>query len=492
MALRPGEARGRGIAVFPFLKTSEPISLGNFTFRSTDDVSELSEGDSAHVKEVADMLFLQDDLRIRTASYAILPAIDLDETGQCLRELQHLQAIVAYCYSAPDPTLGDPFLSFEHASLAIFSPEPVSMYLVRPEPGAEKRVPDSILAPDFSHHVQGYYGRYNFRHPFWVVKGSRYYSPVPQIGLNIGQDLNHDLSRCFGGAPQHHLLPGLLRQPTTATVDRVLAALIWYNRANSLRSDNDTSIMDLAIAFETLLALPKGAKTDRFIDAVSLLLGRVPRLDLWAEQFYDARSTVAHEGRAQLIRFVPTNAKNPANGPLYLPLLAYGRQIFQLCVGTLLFGANLGVRAGLQEKLVTNQERFQFICKTLDDNSSTMVDRFAGIAETVDSIELHRFVPETGLLIKTIVAAVQRAGKCLLSCSDSLKLLFKQRLENLATVPQSMDCFEALILSCFHRDTNICSFPRLLGGGSDATTSIFSGRFGGTLRAGLAGSPEQG
>jgi hypothetical protein len=54
------------------------------------------------------------------------------------------------------------------------------------------------------------------------------------------------------------------------------------------------------------------------------------------------------------------------------------------------------------------------------------------------------------------------------------------------------DIAELLILSCFHRDTNVCSFPRLLGGGSDATTSIFSERFGGTLRAGLAGSPEQG
>jgi hypothetical protein len=74
MTLRPGEARGRAIAVFPFLKTSEPVRLGDFTFRSTDDTTDLSREDSDHVREVADMLFLQDDLRIRSAAYAMLPA----------------------------------------------------------------------------------------------------------------------------------------------------------------------------------------------------------------------------------------------------------------------------------------------------------------------------------------------------------------------------------------------------------------------------------
>ena len=82
MTLRPGEVPGRGIAVFPFLKTSEPVRLGNFTFRSTDDTADLSEEDSAHVREIAEMLFLQDDLRIRSAAYAMLPALDLDKADR--------------------------------------------------------------------------------------------------------------------------------------------------------------------------------------------------------------------------------------------------------------------------------------------------------------------------------------------------------------------------------------------------------------------------
>lgn len=133
MTLRPGEVPGPAIAVFPFLKTREPIRLGSLTFRSTDDVEGLGEKDSARVREIADMLFLQDDLRIRTATYAQLPPLYFTADDPTLRELGHIQAIIAYCYSAPRFTFGDLFFNFEQASLAIFCPELVSKFLVRPD-----------------------------------------------------------------------------------------------------------------------------------------------------------------------------------------------------------------------------------------------------------------------------------------------------------------------------------------------------------------------
>lgn len=143
---------------------------------------------------------------------------------------------------------------------------------------------------------------------------------------------------------------------------RVLTALKWHNRANASENDADSAMLDLAVAFEALLALPRDAKTDWFVDAISLLLGRVPRLNQWAEQFYDARSEVAHAGRAERLRFAPMKQK-AVEGPLYQPLMVYGRQIFRLCLGTLLFGTYVAEQGGLQEKLVTNQERFQSVCK---------------------------------------------------------------------------------------------------------------------------------
>lgn len=64
------------------------------------------------------------------------------------------------------------------------------------------------------------------------------------------------------------------------TAERVLTALDWYNRANSMADDDNAAILELAVAFESLLALPSNFKKDRFKDAISLLLGRVPRLDI--------------------------------------------------------------------------------------------------------------------------------------------------------------------------------------------------------------------
>ncbi|HJU12304.1 MAG TPA: hypothetical protein VJ728_15580 [Candidatus Binataceae bacterium] len=222
--------------------------------------------------------------------------------------------------------------------------------------------------------------------------------------------------------------------------------MTWYNRANAVSNDDASSILDLAIGFETLLALPKDSKTDRFVDVVSLLLGRAPRLDLWAKQFYEVRSEVAHEGATQRLRFIPTAPKKSKAeaDALYQSLLAYGRQIFQLCVSTLVFGDQLAKSARLHNSLVTNQERFESICQTLDDDGLSPPERFTAIDSVVALIEEFRYVPETGLLIDTMLGAVRRAAKMLLLCSESLEPVLMQAIEKLAKPESSTDSYEAL------------------------------------------------
>ena len=143
-----------------------------------------------------------------------------------------------------------------------------------------------------------------------------------RITLYESQDLASDL-RAFTEEPHHRLLPALLNQNATETSTRVLTAIRWYNRTNARSSDDSEATLYLAVAFETLLALPKDAKTDRFVDAVSLLLGRVARLDVWAEQFYSARSDVAHEGRTERLRLKPIRQKNPAESPIIRELSSF-------------------------------------------------------------------------------------------------------------------------------------------------------------------------
>src|SRR5207249_2764815 len=93
---------------------------------------------------------------------------------------------------------------------------------------------------------------------------------------------------------------------------------------------------------------------------------------------------------------------------------------------------------------ITNEERLQFICGTLDDESLPIADRFKVIAQTVTLIDNFRFVGETGPLIKTLVGAVQGAARKLLLCGDTLGPELTQRVEDLANAPRSPDSYEAL------------------------------------------------
>lgn len=193
-----------------------------------------------------------------------------------------------YLYGTPHDQFGDAFLGYECATLLVFTPDRVSRFLVESEHHTILDEPISIswnndLAP-------GYGGLRNFTEPFWVVKGSRVYPPVPHITLNISQDLAANCDEFFHGGAGYELAR-LLTDDARQIGERLFTALNWYNATNRSEVRESEALVNLAIAFESLLNLPTLEKTDRFVDSVSLLLGRVPRLNDWVRQFYDARST---------------------------------------------------------------------------------------------------------------------------------------------------------------------------------------------------------
>jgi len=443
----PNDSNRYSFAVFPFLKTSGAVTIGQMTVRSTDDATGLLPEQARQLQEISRMLFLKEHLRIRSASYTVVPLIDLDrrdEHADALEDLAHLQAVVAYCYASPHPIFIEPFLQYEHASLAIFSPGNVSIYVVRPDHHAEWVGPESPLTKDHRHEVDGYHGLYNFKHHFWVTNGSRLYPPIPHIGLNLSQDMAADLGQFLFESSHYPLLEKLLKRPKTATSERILRAIDWFNRANSVTASEEESIVNLAVALESLLLLPESdKKTERLVDSVSLVLGRIPRLDMWVRQFYEARSAIVHEGQAHNLRFVASPSASASDGPVYHSLLAYGRQVFQLCVGALLFGAGLAEEAGLQEKLVTNQERFDEINRELSDKTTKPTEKLRRIASTVQTAERYRFVPESDSSIEKFLNSVRLVSKVLLECDEKLEVDAKERLERIARAGRS-DHYEIL------------------------------------------------
>jgi hypothetical protein len=412
------------IAVFPFLKTSAPIRIGGHTFRSTKDVDGLPPDQAKVVTEIAEMLFVQGDLRVKSASYAILPVLEVQSNDPGLNRVAHLRDVIAYFYSAPHETFDDVFLSPEEASLVLFVADRVSVFLTRPEHHTEHTAPAIGPKPDSSHNVPGYRGLYNFRHPFWVEPGSRLYGPKPHMTLNISQDLYVDFEHRMRDRPDYHLLLDLLEKPDTPASVRIYSALRWFNIANEHGRDQSRALLNLAIAFETLLRLPKFSKTDSLVDAISLLLGRAERLDEWAEQFYNARSRVAHEGDVRDTYFYASGTGKRQLSDLFGSLMLYGRQIFQLCVGTLLVGIDLAERADLREKFVTNNERYQRICDLLEGTIDTASKKISSLVPVVEALERYRFVAsavDAGPMLTAARLASIKLAECGLHLPDSLE-----------------------------------------------------------------------
>ncbi len=431
--------------VFPFLKTSDAVSIGDLTFRSTKDTNGLSPEQVVCIDEIASMLFLQDNYRIKSASYAVVPSIDLGRRSTIHVEyLMNVQAVVAYFYALPHHETDGLFLTSEHASMAVFTPNRVSEFLIHPDYHVDVAEPTSDLEVDDRKELDGYHGLYNFRHHFWVARGSRLYGPKPSLTLNISQDLSSDFRRLMGERVDFRLLNELLRKPETQTSLRIFTSIRWFNAANNEANDPAAAIVDLSIAFEALLKLPINEKTNRIVDAISLLLGRIPRLEIWAQQFYNARSQVVHEGHIKHVRFDPTNSKKANTRSEYFSLLSFGRQVFQLCLGTLLVGADLAEKASLEEKLVTNQERFEKICKILKKETINTSERLELIEPIVTDLKQYKYVYENGLRLETMIGATKLTAKALLINEDVISQQLKRDLERLTNANRTSDNLQVL------------------------------------------------
>ena len=129
------------VAVFPFLKTSDRVRIGGHIFRSTEDMEGLPPDQG---KALPDSHAVRaDKLRIKSAAYAILPALEVHSDDRRLRHLESLRDVVAYFYAAPHEVFGDVFLPPEETSLVYLRPRAsASFSLVRSiTPKASRRPP---------------------------------------------------------------------------------------------------------------------------------------------------------------------------------------------------------------------------------------------------------------------------------------------------------------------------------------------------------------
>jgi hypothetical protein len=428
------------IAVFPFLKTSAPLTLGGFGFRCTSDLSDLTEEEQGDVRAVTEMLYVRDDYRIERATYCLVRGTHLLEPStQVLRALRDVQAVVAYAYTDPRHEFGNLFLSSDHASLVVFSPATVfpaqvaQEHNVMPASAHLDRRADDALAE-----MPGFLALYNFKHHFCVAQRSRVYGPKPTMVLNISQDFAQNLTRVANHRPDYRLLQLQLNRRDSGAHTRIMIAIECFNAANDDGNEEAAAIVYLAVAFETLLQVPADHKTERIVDAISMLLGRIPRLDAWTRQFYDARSKILHEGTAPELAFIPPTGQT-RGAPTYQSLLSYGRQIFQLSLATILVGLDLAREANLAEKLVTNQERFEKICKALSADGQSPEDALQRIAPTIYAASSYRYIREPQLKLEALLGAARGCAKRLLDGAFRTSPELRCALDALATATKADD-----------------------------------------------------
>jgi hypothetical protein len=85
-------------------------------------------------------------------------------------------------------------------------------------------------------------------------------------------------------------------------------------------------------------------------------------------------------------------------------------------------------------KLKTNSERFEELCRLLDEGSMSDAKRAIEIRRLVSEINRYRFVGESGLSVAVIVGAVQRAVKGLMNLQIPLTRLEQTELSKFALV----------------------------------------------------------
>lgn len=390
-------------AFLPYLVTRKRVRIRGIEFRSNHDIADMPEDVQSHVKTLSEMFFADNVFRIEEMTFAFFEiSSDSIEAEKLLRRLDEAHLLIGYLYASPHPS-GGSFLPSETCSLFLFrigeqyGPEgKVISSLVWHKLDDSNRVTNidgKVIPTDDL--VPGYFGTRNRTVPIWATNGFRIYPELPNIILNLNQDLSWNLQSSLSQAHQWaiaHLYQSD-EEFRDETRHRIFASLEWYMKSCRESIEETEALVNLAIALESLLRLRSGeGVTDRFKDAVLTLLGPVPRLDTWLDQFYAARSKAVHEGIASDLNFYPfekdlhKKKSSKCEEPFaHRSLLSYGRRIFRLCLAGVFAGVMQARIAGLDALFVPNKERIEIICRKLNSQSPP-AQRLFSIAE--DVIEL--------------------------------------------------------------------------------------------------------
>lgn len=197
------------------------------------------------------------------------------------------------------------------------------------------------LPPVSSDDYRTYQGWVNFNQEIWV---SPKHQTFPPPGWYVDLQLVHTSQ--LGDLEQIRECFYLTKRMQDKTEAEALLAMEWYNQSFQKYSIRNTAghLVDIAIAFETLLQLPRVGKTTAFKKQIKeyLDLQNEPLMDDWASNFYqNVRSETVHSGKPEFFLFRHPEAQRP-----HLSFLWSAQRIFRECVA---------VKTGLPRNIPNNR-----------------------------------------------------------------------------------------------------------------------------------------
>jgi len=186
-------------AFFPYLKTSEPIRFRSITVRAGEDPSGLPADAVPDLETLRSIFFLRDHQRIKSVSYAFCADGAAESvTSAFVRDLSELRELLAYLYSSPHGSSGEPLLRNEHSSLYVLRRKQLFRGLIENEHNVEPAQSAEYPKADDRGEIPGYECKVDGRSTTWVTSGSRLYPPCIRFWLNISQDLRWEFERVSG------------------------------------------------------------------------------------------------------------------------------------------------------------------------------------------------------------------------------------------------------------------------------------------------------
>jgi len=413
----------------PYLTCRKKFRVRGIEFRNSEDVDDLPGATKDHLITLREMFFLQENVRLKGFACASLqlPSGEPERSRQS-RHIYEAHLLIAYLYSSPHPS-GGVFLPFESSSLFTFtlgdSPPgsgsvPSSLVWQGEHLGDRVSIlgqPESKKPRDW---IPGYVGTRNENEMFWVAKGSRIYPESPHVAINFSQELSFDIER-FLSQPHNWALRPFYQyerdmNDMPEVQNRLFVGLEWYLRSCRKSSSPAEEIVNVAIALESLLRVRPGESlTERFKDAVTTLVGPVPRLDSWLEQFYSARSKAVHEGVPHQLSFFAADRdalkkqrRSENDLTPHRSLIEYARRIFRICLTAVVSSATHATMTGFPGLFVHNRERLEAVCKALRDTSIVADRRIGSVALQVGELqELSTNIMEPHVEIGQVLGAAK-------------------------------------------------------------------------------------